>query len=172
MDGCAFEQSTLIQCSVGTGPETSMSSTTCLNLNITVPSLPNEANSVLPVMVFIHGGGFIMGANSWPHYDPARLVRMSADLGSPVIVVNVNYRLGAPGNLTSEELRKSGCPGNNSLRDQRCALQWVGKYIGGFGGDANNVTVFGESAGAGTLSLLHSSITCGTSTRVGCRLTK
>ncbi|CAG5147345.1 uncharacterized protein ALTATR162_LOCUS2023 [Alternaria atra] len=153
IDGCAFEQSTLIQCTIGTGPGASMSSTECLNLNITVPFLASVADTVFPVMVFIHGGGFIMGANSWPQYDPARLVRMSADLGSPLIVVNVNYRLGGPGNLTSEELRNAGYPGNNSLRDQRCALQWVRKHIGGFGGNADNITVFGESAGA--VSVLH-----------------
>src|SRR5687768_995505 len=111
IDGCAFEQSTLIQCTIGTGPGASMSSTECLNLNITVPFLASVADTVFPVMVFIHGGGFIMGANSWPQYDPARLVRMSADLGSPLIVVNVNYRLGGPGNLTSEELRNAGYPG-------------------------------------------------------------
>jgi carboxylesterase type B len=128
-----------------------MSNTECLNLNITVPSLPSGIDNALPVMVFIHGGGFIMGANSWPQYEPTRLVKMSADIGMPVVVVSANYRLGAPGNLTSEELRNAGYPGNNSLRDQRCALQWVRKFIGGFGGDADNVTVFGESAGADTL---------------------
>jgi carboxylesterase type B len=149
-----------------------MSSTECLNLNITVPPLASVANTVLPVMVFIHGGGFIMGANSWPQYDPARLVRMSADLGSPLIVVNVNYRLGGPGNLTSEELRNAGYPGNNSLRDQRCALQWVRKHIGGFGGNADNITVFGESAGAGSLSLLFFLISCGNSKQIESRLTK
>ncbi|KAI4700875.1 hypothetical protein J4E81_003839 [Alternaria sp. BMP 2799] len=130
-----------------------MSHSECLNLNITVPSLPTETNSALPVMVFIHGGGLIMGANSWPQWDPARLVKMSADIGMPMIVVSVNYRLGAPGNLTSEELRSAGYLGNNSLRDQRCALKWVKKFIGGFGGDGENVTVFGVSAGAA--SVLH-----------------
>jgi len=92
-----------------------------------------------------------MGANSWPQWDPARLVKMSADIGMPIVVVSVNYRLGAPGNLTSEELRSDGYLGNNSLRDQRCALKWVKKFIGGFGGDGENVTVFGVSAGAGML---------------------
>lgn len=166
MDGCAFEQSTLIQCTIGTGPEIPMSSTECLNLNITAPSLPSGMSIAIPVMVFVHGGGFIMGANSWPQYDPARLVRMSAKLGTPVIVVNVNYRLGAPGNLTSEELRKAEYPGNNSLRDQRCALQWVRKHIGAFGGDADNVTLFGESAGAGTLLFRGISVGCNRANQV------
>jgi len=60
-----------------------------------------------------------------------------------------SYRLGLPGLLTSEELRKAGYPGNNSVRDQRTALQWVRKNIAGFGGDPDNITVAGESAGAG-----------------------
>lgn len=128
-----------------------MSHSECLNLNITVPSLHTGADGVLPVMVFIHGGGLIMGANSWPQWDPARLIKVSTDFGMPIIVVSVNYRLGAPGNLTSDELRSAGYLGNNSLRDQRCALEWVQKFIGGFGGDEENVTVFGVSAGAGTL---------------------
>ncbi|KAI4693283.1 uncharacterized protein J4E88_001654 [Alternaria novae-zelandiae] len=153
-DLCTFEQSTLIQCNIGAAPETHMSHSECLNLNITVPSLPTETGSALPVMVFIHGGGLIMGANSWPQWDPARLVKMSADIGMPTVVVSVNYRLGAPGNLTSGELRSAGYLGNNSLRDQRCALKWVKKFIGGFGGDGENVTVFGVSAGAGTPLML------------------
>jgi carboxylesterase type B len=60
-----------------------------------------------------------------------------------------SYRLGILGNLVSEELRNAGYVGNNSLRDQKCALQWVKRHIGAFGGDEENVTAFGESAGAG-----------------------
>jgi carboxylesterase type B len=58
------------------------------------------------------------------------------------------------GNLTSGELRKAGYTGNNSLRDQKCALQWVKRYIGEFGGNSENVTFFGESAGAGKFGTL------------------
>lgn len=68
------------------------------------------------------------------------------------MVVMGSYRLGIPGNLTSKELRDAGYMGNNSLRDQKCALQWVRRNIGAFGGDGENVTVLGESAGAGKIS--------------------
>lgn len=152
MDGCALEQSTLIQCEIDASPEVQMSGTECLNLNITVPAClpgPGSTPRLLPVMVFIHGGGYIMGGNHWPQYDPCRFVKLSAEMGMPIIAVNFNYRLGVLGNLTSEELRRAGYPGNNSLRDQRCALKWVKECIAGFGGDQENVTVFGESAGAG-----------------------
>jgi carboxylesterase type B len=67
------------------------------------------------------------------------------------LIHSCSYRLGVLGNLTSQELRDAGYPGNNSLRDQKCALQWIKAHIEGFGGDADNVTVFGESAGAGKL---------------------
>lgn len=154
MDGCDFEQNVLIQCSLGLFEGVPKSSgTECLNLNITTPD--NLILKPLPVMVFIHGGGFIMGANYWPQYDPSQLVKYSTTLHSPVIAVNINYRLAVLGNLTSEELRKAGYPGSNSLRDQRYALQWVKKHISGFGGDPENVTVFGESAGAGKTHLFH-----------------
>ncbi|KAH7393872.1 putative carboxylesterase [Phaeosphaeria sp. MPI-PUGE-AT-0046c] len=156
MDGCTFEQTTLIQCEIGPAQdEPDMSGTECLNLNITVPDIENAER--LPVMVWIHGGGFIMGANYWAQYDPSRLVKMSVELGMPVVVVGINYRLGVLGNLASQELRDAGYLGNNSLRDQKCALQWVKANIGMFGGDPENVTAFGESAGAASvLYQLHS----------------
>jgi carboxylesterase type B len=87
MDGCAFEQETLIQCVIGAPEETPrMSGTECLNLNITVP---NQTARDLPVMVFVHGGGYLMGGSHWPQYDPSRLVKMSEKLGMPVVVVNI-----------------------------------------------------------------------------------
>ncbi|SPO07784.1 related to carboxylesterase [Cephalotrichum gorgonifer] len=112
-----------------------------LSLNITVP-------------VFIHGGGFVLGGNWWPQYDLAKVVKLSTDLGKPLIAININYRVGAPGFLTSPELRAAGCQTNNGLRDQRAALRWIQEYIAGFGGDPNQVTVMGESAGAVSAGLL------------------
>lgn len=124
-----------------------------LTLNITVPSQADGIGKIrdLPVLVFIHGGGFSLGGNWWPQYDFARLVKLSADLGKPMIGININYRLGAPGFLTSPPLREKGYKPNNGLRDQRVALQWVQQYIAGFGGGPENVTVMGESAGGGRL---------------------
>ena len=122
-----------------------------LHLNISVPKQAKSitGNEALPVLVFIHGGGYAIGGNWWPQYDTAKLVQLSQTLGKPIIAVNINYRLGAPGFLTSPELRAAGYKANNGLRDQRVALSWVKEYIQGFGGDSNNITVAGESAGGG-----------------------
>ncbi|KAH5347573.1 hypothetical protein HBI33_223380 [Parastagonospora nodorum] len=157
IDGCSFEQEHLIQCNTNAQEETpNMSGTECLNLNITVPKM-ELGDRKIPVMVFIHGGGLIMGANYWPQYDPSLLVKMSGEMDMPVIAVNINYRLGILGNLASQELHDAGYMGNNSLRDQKCALQWIKRHIAAFGGDEDNVTVFGESAGASSvLYQLHS----------------
>ncbi|TVY80602.1 Lipase [Lachnellula suecica] len=130
------------------------SGTECLSLNITTPKTDKRH---LPVFIFIHGGGFSIGGNSWPHYDPTRLVEISMEKGTPVIGININYRLGLAGFLTSEELVRAGIKSNNGLRDQRTALTWIQKYVEGFGGDPENVTVVGESAGgASCLFLLES----------------
>ena len=87
MDLCGFEQSVLIQQTIDTPPSPPMSGLESLNLNITVPDIKIE--KPLPVMVFIHGGGYIMGANFWPQYDMARLVRLSMEIGLPVIGINI-----------------------------------------------------------------------------------
>ena len=85
MDGCQFEQGIIIQQSIDTPSPPPMSGLDCLNLNITVPAA--SSSKPLPVMAFIHGGGYIMGANWWPQYDPARLVKLSVDNNTPTIVV-------------------------------------------------------------------------------------
>ena len=91
-------------------------------------------------MVWIHGGAFAIGGSSLETYDGARL----AERGD-VVVVSCNYRVGALGFVTLPGIS------NNGLRDQLAALQWVQENIDTFGGDPGNVTVFGESAGAGAL---------------------
>ncbi len=121
----------------------------CLFLNVYAPATANRA-SKLPVMVWIHGGGFIAGAGSEPRYTNSALVSKG------VILVTINYRLGVFGFLASEDLAREsgGHAGNYGLMDMESALRWVKANIGAFGGDAANVTVFGESAGSFAVSAL------------------
>ncbi|MHB8381792.1 MAG: carboxylesterase/lipase family protein [Candidatus Binataceae bacterium] len=116
----------------------------CLYLNIYTPSPARER---LPVMVWIHGGTFIVGSGAT--YDASKL----AAKGN-LIVVTINYRLGAFGFLASRSLDSAGHPsGNYGLLDQQAALRWVKDNIAAFGGDQHNVTVAGESAGAISIGL-------------------
>ncbi|MBJ6120859.1 carboxylesterase/lipase family protein [Sphingomonas mollis] len=98
---------------------------------------PDDDRTQLPVMVFVHGGGFLIGSKDAPVQDGATFAR------DGVVCVAINYRLGIDGFLPIP-----GVPTNLGLRDVIAALQWVQTEIGQFGGDAANVTVFGESAGA------------------------
>ena len=100
--------------------------------------------SPLPVMVFIHGGGFKTGSGNDDEYGPDFLVSHG------VILVTLNYRLEALGFLC---LDTEDVPGNAGLKDQAAALRWVQNNIKNFGGDPNNVTLFGESAGSSSTSL-------------------
>ena len=123
----------------------------CLTLNIWT-SAPN-ARAGLPVMVWIHGGGFVSGAGSLPAYDGSTLARKGA------VVVTLNYRLGALGFFAHPSLdqeRPDG-PVNFGLLDQIAALQWVRDNIGAFGGDPDNITILGESAGAQSVLALFAS---------------
>lgn len=116
----------------------------CLTLNV---FRPFGVDGPLPVMVFIHGGGFVTGTANDPLFDGARLAQAG------LIVVTVNYRLGALGWLTHPALSE-GESGNFGLMDQIAALRWVHDNIAAFGGDANNVTLFGNGAGATSIALL------------------
>ncbi len=114
----------------------------CLSLNVWAHKDLDQR----PVMVFIYGGGFVVGGSSWPLYEGKRL----AERGD-IVLVTINYRLGVLGYLATDELAQEsidGSSGNYGLRDQIEALRWVRDNITAFGGDPNNVTVFGESAGA------------------------
>ncbi|MFG1923453.1 carboxylesterase/lipase family protein [Cryptosporangium sp. NPDC048952] len=144
------------QGSIVSGGDSGNGSTTedCLYLNVYTPTegtarrtLPEQAREgKLPVMVWIHGGSYTSGAGS--DYGPARLVTEGG-----VIVVTINYRLGALGFLALPELtaEQSLGSGNYGLLDQQAALRWVQSNIAKFGGDAKNVTLFGESAGGGSV---------------------
>ncbi|KAF9324194.1 hypothetical protein BG006_000775 [Podila minutissima] len=134
----------------------------CLNLNIFVPKTQLENNkSLVPVMVWIHGGGFKDGSNAMDLYDATNMVAHSEKaLNRPVLVVTINYRLNFFGFLSSAELvhdlqsdprATSKSVGNWGLLDQKLALEWVRDHIGAFGGNPGDVTVFGESAGAASI---------------------
>jgi para-nitrobenzyl esterase len=112
----------------------------CLYLNLWTPT--RSGGKHLPVMVFIHGGSFVTGAGSLPVYDGARLAVRGA-----VIVVTLNYRLGALGFLAGGS-GADRLAGNYGFADQQAALKWVRRNIKSFGGDPARITLFGESAGA------------------------
>ncbi|KAJ7598572.1 Alpha/Beta hydrolase protein [Mycena floridula] len=121
----------------------------CLNLNITCPA----GLSRLPVMVWIHGGSDRGSGSNWL-YDGGRLVRHSMLLGKPIILVTFNFRIGLFGFAAASAIREDNKMmgdegvGNYGLRDQRQALEWVHHFIGDFGGDPNNITLFGVGTGA------------------------
>jgi para-nitrobenzyl esterase len=126
----------------------------CLSLNVWTPELPEQPTTApgagRPVMVWIHGGGFTGGSGSVFLYRGGALVR-----NGDVVVVTINYRLGALGFLGHRDLGDpDGLVGNWGLQDQVAALRWVHEHIAGFGGDADNVTVFGESAGGFSVATL------------------
>ena len=120
----------------------------CLYLNIWTPASDNKKR---PVMVWIHGGAFITGAGSQQIYKGKSLA-----VKGDVVVVTLNYRLGALGYLYLNDLlpEASGVSANNGLLDQIEALRWVQKHIESFGGDPNDITLFGESAGAMSVATL------------------
>jgi len=120
----------------------------CLTLNIWTPGLDDAAR---PVMVWIHGGGFTAGSGSTAIYDGQHLARRG-----DVVVVTINYRLGALGYLYNPALADGGdqYSGNYGMRDQVTALRWVRDHIAAFGGDPGNVTIFGESAGGMSVGVL------------------
>ena len=125
----------------GMAPGQMLGSEDCLNLNVFAPTAAAPAAG-WPVLVWLHGGSFTVGAGSL--YDGSVLAEKYR-----LVVVTINYRLGALGFLALKSLdREQGsASGNYGLMDQQAALQWVQKNIGAFGGDVANVTIAGESAG-------------------------
>ncbi|KAH8989912.1 carotenoid ester lipase precursor [Lactarius hatsudake] len=134
--------------SIGTST-TIPTSEDCLTLNVMAPA-GVKSGSKLPVVVWIYGGGFEEGSSAF--YDGSVIVNRSITLHQPVVYVSMNYRLAAFGFLASKEV-KDAKVGNLGLWDQRLALHWVQKYIHAFGGDPSKVTIWGESAGAISVSL-------------------
>jgi para-nitrobenzyl esterase len=125
----------------------------CLYLNIWMPE-HHPKTSLLPVMVWIHGGGFIAGSTSEPRQDAGNLSKQG------VMVVGVGYRLGVFGFFAHPGLTKESeynASGNYGLMDQVAALKWIKANIATFGGDPDNVTIFGESAGSRSVGALMAS---------------
>lgn len=124
----------------------------CLYLNLWMPEVHSKAR--LPVMVWIYGGGFRAGSTSEPRQDGGNLSKKG------VLIVSMNYRLGIFGFFSHPELAKESghdASGNYGLMDQLAALKWVKENIAMFGGDPENVTIFGESAGSSSVSALMAS---------------
>jgi para-nitrobenzyl esterase len=124
-------------------PDSPQMSEDCLNLNVWTPAA--NAGDKLPVMVWFYGGAYNEGGGSMPFADGSNLAKKG------VIVVSLNYRVGALGFLSHPELTAASpnhASGNQALSDSIQALKWVQQNIAAFGGDPSNVTIFGQSAGA------------------------
>jgi len=124
----------------------------CLFLNVYTPSDASD-KSKLPVMFWIHGGGYSGGGSSEPRHNGDFLPLKG------VVLITINYRLGVFGFLATSDLAKegNGSAGNYAMMDMVASLQWVKKNIKKFGGDPDNVTIFGESAGSFAVSTLMAS---------------
>jgi para-nitrobenzyl esterase len=120
----------------------------CLFVNVFAPATGDRPAAGWPVVVWIHGGAFIMGSGSTPLYHGHTFTEQG------IVVVTLNYRLGLPGLLYLGDLAPGHDAGNCLLLDQVAALRWVHDNIAGFGGDPGAVTVMGESAGAISIGTL------------------
>ena len=120
----------------------------CLTVNVVAPAAPSD--QPLPVMFFIHGGGYMLGSSATPIYDGAALARRGC------VYVSANYRLGALGCLDLSSMSTPDHPIESNLfvRDLVLALEWVRDNITAFGGDPDRVTIFGESAGGHAVATL------------------
>lgn len=131
--------------------ETYTYSEDCLFLNVFTPESIN-ANDKLPVIIYIHGGGFTGGCGHEKHFDCPVWSKEN------IIGVTLNYRLGPMGFVCLPELEaEAGHCGNYGLYDQMCAIKWVKDNISAFGGDPDNITIMGQSAGAASVQLLATS---------------
>ncbi|MCF8590044.1 carboxylesterase/lipase family protein [Gordonia liuliyuniae] len=121
----------------------------CLTINVTAPA--NSSGELRPVMVFIHGGGYFFGCSAMDMYHGNNLAARG-----DVVFVSLNYRLNAFGYIDFTPFATADGPidSNLGVRDQVAALQWVQRNIAAFGGDPDNVTIFGESAGGAAVTTL------------------
>lgn len=131
---------------------------TGLVMNIAIPPKLTNPEKKYPVMVYVHGGSLLYGGANLPIFDAVNLVSQSIEMGTPIICVNFNYRVGLGGFLASNTIQRElaedgfqGC-GNFGFTDQQVAFEWVQRYIDALGGDPGNVTAVGESAGGISIS--------------------
>ncbi|EME83367.1 uncharacterized protein MYCFIDRAFT_59107 [Pseudocercospora fijiensis CIRAD86] len=125
----------------------------CLTLNVVrARSSVGPQKDLLPVLVWIHGGGHYMGGSADRRYNQSFIVQQAEEAGQPIVAVSINYRLASWGFLYGRAIQESG---NTMLgyRDQRLALHWVQENIAAFGGDPSRVTIQGESAGASSVGV-------------------
>ncbi|KAG5888965.1 hypothetical protein JTB14_002550 [Gonioctena quinquepunctata] len=127
-------------------PDTMEITEDCLYLNVYTPVIPETRGKLLPVLFWIHAGGFFYGSGAYQYYDPKYFIDFD------IVVVTMNYRLGPFGFLTTAD---DVIPGSLGLKDQVLAFQWVVRNIHLFGGDRNVITVMGESAGSTSAGFLH-----------------
>ncbi|KAJ3829577.1 alpha/beta-hydrolase [Lentinula raphanica] len=120
----------------------------CLFLNVWRPA-GTSSEAKLPVLVWIHGGAYTDGAASEAQYDPTRIVTRSIDVGKPIVFVSINYRVNTFGFLASSLVAPEDL--DAGLLDQRMAFEFVQDNIAAFGGDPSKVTIWGQSAGAGSV---------------------
>jgi para-nitrobenzyl esterase len=151
-DASRFGQACLQPLVEGLNPELIPGGEDCLKLNVYTP----RSGKHLPVMAWIHGGALLTGSATEPYYEPIALI------GQGVIVVTIDYRLGKLGffapKALADEAAKNGEPvGNYGIMDQIAALKWISENITAFGGDPDNVTIFGESAGGRSVTWLMTS---------------
>ena len=131
------------------GSNQALTSEDCLYLNVYTPA--NSSSDLLPVMIWIHGGGFFTGSASNDIYDGTNLA------SKDVIVVTINYRLGSFGFLAHPELSaesSNNSSGHYAMMDMVAAIKWVNRNIQAFGGNSENITIFGESAGSASVASL------------------
>ncbi|KUJ18904.1 carboxylesterase [Mollisia scopiformis] len=127
----------------------------CLTVNVIRPA-GTASSDKLPVLVWIYGGGLYAGSSADPQYNVSGIAHVGQEIGKPVIVASINYRLGVWGFLQSPQILAEGSS-NAGLLDQRLALRWIKENIAAFGGDPERITIWGESAGAQSIGLhLHS----------------
>ncbi|KAI0527973.1 alpha/beta-hydrolase [Xylaria bambusicola] len=121
----------------------------CLTINVVRPS--ERFTRPLPVLVWVYGGGLYAGSTADPQYNLSGIVRVSQEIGQPVMAVSMNYRLGQWGFLQTAQVFAEGSS-NAGLLDQRLAFHWIHENIAAFGGDPDKVVLWGESAGAQSIA--------------------